>query len=602
MLTSEIRTEGGAPRLYVDGKPATAIAYTTYFEERSAYLDFLKAGYRIFFVNVAMTKLPINSYQTGFTPFRVGVFDNEDEEDYSEFEDAVKKILAACPDAIIVPRIYVSMPRWWTERHPDDVIETNKAGKREILFSEVFRKDGSELLRRIVRHIKEAEYADRVGGWQICGGQTQEWFYPDMKGGLGGGCTAKAYAAWHTEQYGVSAELPAYEEYVYNGNALQTSENARRFVIFANLAVAKTLDIFAKTVKDETARTQIVGAFYGYAYHSGNTPLFGTHGIRSLLDSENLDFFSSPNAYSESRRFGIDWADMLPVDSIKRHGKLCFIECDIRTYLTCAIQDVRPGEYPDDIYRTGDGASVWIGPPTAELSHFALRKCFAHQLTKGSAIWWFDMWGGWYDDPLLMRDIADMKKIYDAELTKKYAPSHPRIVFFADESAFANFRLNTPEILAVEEARTQIGMSGLPCDFWLAEDLEALREGYAAAIFPSPVPSEAGKRAMALCETLGIPYLSASPSHLILTAEEIRAFLKQHGVHLYNDTGDVVYLGEGYIALHSAKGGEKTLSLPAPTHISPVFGAEIPTETTDTIRFTLKENDTALFAIEETNG
>ena len=597
MLTSEIRNNGGAPRLVIDGEITTAIAYTTYFEERSAYLDFLKAGYRIFFVNVAMTKLPINSYETGFTPFRVGVFDEEGKEDYSEFEAAVKKILRACPDAIIFPRIYVSMPRWWTERHPNEVVDTRKAGKREILFSEIFRRDAKELLLRIVRHIKNADYAPRIGGWQICGGQTQEWFYPDMLGGLLGQAAKKAYADWHLCEYGTAAALPSPEDFKAKGSPLQTLENARRYAIFANLAVAKTLDLFAEAVKEETNRAQIVGSFYGYAYHSGNTPLFGSHGIRSLLDSNNLDFFSSPNAYAQGRRFGIDWADMLPVDSITRHGKLCFIECDIRTYLTCAIQDLRPGEYADDMYRTGDGASVWVGPPTALLSRFALRKCFAHQLTKGSAIWWFDMWGGWYDDPMLMQDIEDMKRIYDLEKTKVHEKPLPRVAFFADESAYANLCAGTEEILAVEKSRTEIGLVGIPFDFLLVEDADALADGYSAAVFCAPVPSEAGKRAMDKCKALGIPYLSASLDHPICTAKEIHAFLKQNGVHLYSDEGDVVYLGEGYIALHSDKGGEKLLTLPSMCKICPVFGAEIPAQITQTIRFTLEANDTALFEI-----
>ena len=598
MLKSEIKRAGGKPRLYIEGEEIAAVAYTTYFEERSAYLDFLKAGFRLFFVNVSMTRLPINSYQTGFTPFRVGVFDTEGKEDYSEFEAAVRKILAACPEAIILPRIYVSMPRWWTERHPDDVIETNMAGEREVLFSEVFRRDAKALLLKIVQHIKSADYAPRIGGWQICGGQTQEWFYPDMKGGLGTKAAELAYAAWHKEHYGEAALVPSYEEYSYKGEVRQCSENARRYAIFANLAVAKTLDGFAAAVKEATDKAQIVGSFYGYAYHSGNTPLFGSHGIRSLLDSENLDFFSSPNAYAESRRFGIDWADMIPVDSVRRHGKLSFIECDIRTYLTCAIQDVRPGEYPDWMYRTGDGASVWIGPPTSELSVAALRKCFAHQLTRGSAIWWFDMWGGWFADPALMREIENMKRICEQAMKKESTVTYPRVAFFADEGALANLYENTPEIIGIEESRTAIGSVGTPCDFLLVEDMNALREGYAAAIFPSPIPSEAGERAMALCKSLGIPYLTATASHYALTKEEIRAFLEENGVHLFADAGEVVYFGEGYIALHSDKGGEKVLTLPAPCRVSAIFGADYPETTTDEIRFTLKENDTALFAID----
>ena len=598
MLKSEIRTKNGTPRLYIEGKETTAVAYTTYFEERSAYLDFLAAGFRIFFVNVPMTRLPINSHETGFTPFRVGVFDEEGKEDYSEFEAAVRKILRACPEAIIFPRIYVSMPRWWTERHPDDVADTNKAGKREVLFSEAFRKDAEELLLKIVRHIKSADYAARVGGWQICGGQTQEWFYPDMRGGLGTKAAERAYARYLKEGFGEDGMPPAYEEYESVGDAVQRSENARRYAVFANLAVAKTLEGFAAAVKRETDRTQIVGSFYGYAYHSGNTPLFGSHGIRSLLDSESLDFFSSPNAYAEGRRLGIDWADMIPVDSVKRHGKLPFIECDIRTYLTCAIQELRPGEYADDMYRTGDGASVWVGPPTAQLSLFALRKCFAHQLTRGSAIWWFDMWGGWYDDPCLMDALTEMKAIQETARTKTHERARERVAFFADEEAFAGLLAGTPQILGIEYSRTEVGSLGVPCDFLLVEDMEALREGYAAAIFPSPTPSERGRAAMRLCESLGIPYLTATPAHYALTKEEMRAFLEKSGVHLYAGLGEVVYLGEGYIALHSDQGGEKTLSLPAKHLVRTVFGTDYPDTVTDCIRFTLAPCGTALFEID----
>ena len=71
---------------------------------------------------------------------------------------------------------------------------------------------------------------------------------------------------------------------------------------------------------------------------------------------------------------------MLPVDSVKLHGKLCFIECDIRTHLTRAMQYSRPGVYPEGIYTTEDehgSKTVWSGPDTADLSISALRKAFA---------------------------------------------------------------------------------------------------------------------------------------------------------------------------------------------------------------------------------
>ena len=595
MLKSRIELKNGMPCLYVDGQPTTAMAYTTYFPERNRYQDFIDAGYRIFFMNVSFTTLPINP-DTEFSPFHAGVFEDPQNPDYSGFEEYIREILRACPDAIIFPRIYVSMPKWWCETHHDDVYLTDKGALREVMFSEAFRKDGAEMLVKLIRHIKSSDYAYRVGGWMLCGGSTQEWIYRNYIGDLGN-AAQEPYRLWVKENYGIdNAVLPGREEYDYTGKAWQESENAKRYSIFCNLAMAKTLDIFAETVKKETNFEQVVGAFYGYIYES-HTALFGQCGLRAIIDSPNLDFFSSPNAYTNNRAFGMDWADMMPVDSIREHGKLCFIECDIRTYLTTSVQEARPGEYPDNIY-TQNGASVWAGPPTAKLSREALRKSFAHQITKASAIWWFDMWGGWYDDPLLMKEFSEMKKIYDSDLlSNKSVILSPNVVFFADEQGNSNMMTKSPQRQAIEIVRTALGKTGVPYDSCIVEDADSILERYKAAIFPFPLHSQAGKHAMELCEQMGIPYLATTADDYELTVDEIRDFFKAGGIHFYTEEKDVVYVGNGYIGLHSAIGGTKRLRLPCICNVSSVFGAELPTQTTDCIEFELEENATALFSV-----
>ncbi|MBR7161267.1 MAG: hypothetical protein IKD07_02510, partial [Clostridia bacterium] len=541
---------------------------------------------------------PINSFATGFTPFRTGVFEDPQSPDYSEFEGAVHSILSSCPEAVIFPRIYISMPKWWTEGHPDDVIPTNKGGYREVLFSEAFRKDASELLIRLIAHIQASDYASRVGGWQICGGQTQEWFHYDQNGSLHP-AAEKPYREWAEETYGIrNASLPHAKDFLYTGSAYNECENARRYSVFCNLGVAETVDYFAKAVKRQTKYEQIVGAFYGYAFESNGTVLFGTHALRRLLTSPNLDFFSSPNAYTQNREFGMDWADMIPVDSVKHHGKLCFIECDIRTHLTKSIQEARPNVYPDDMYRTKDGASVWVGPPTAELSREALRKSFAHQLTKASAIWWFDMWGGWYDDPLLMQELAEMKVIYHTERINRKTSLSPEVVFFADEQGYSSLFSQSPHLDAIPNIRTAMGNTGVPYDSHMVEDADSVLKHYKAAVFPMPIASEAGKRAMALCEKMNIPYLTASATHYGLSVEELKAFYKRSEIHIYSEENDVVYVGNGFLALHSAIGGEKRLRLPVPKCVTPVFGAERLERTGNCLIFMLKPNATALFSIE----
>ena len=60
---------------------------------------------------------------------------------------------------------------------------------------------------------------------------------------------------------------------------------------------------------------------------------------------------------------------------------------------------------------------------------------------------------------------------------------------------------------------------------------------------------------------------------------------------------DIVYLGNGYIGLHSATGGRKRLSLPERQSVATVFGADFTAQVTDTIEFDLTKNATALFSI-----
>ena len=133
----------------------------------------------------------------------------------------------------------------------------------------------------------------------------------------------------------------------------------------------------------------------------------------------------------------------------------------------------------------------------------------------------------------------------------------------------------------------------------MVEDAPKILQNYKAAIFPFAFPSEKGKKALALCEQLGIPCLCAAEPQYALTTVQIRAFLENAGVHLYESTGDVVYAGNGYVGIHAATAGEKTLKLPKAMLAMPVFGAETDGEITDTLTFSLEQYETALFALFE---
>ncbi|MBR3767634.1 MAG: hypothetical protein IKL10_05285 [Clostridia bacterium] len=593
MLKTLIKFKNGKPFISIDGELQYPLAYTSYFEECGEYSDFIKSGYKMFFINVSFTDLPINNV-TGFTPFLTGVFEGK-EPQYTEFDNTVNRILSRCPDALIFPRINIAMPRKWIENNTFECVKT-PTGMRESLCSEKFLHDGAELLKTLVLHIRSSDYKDRIAGYQLCGGTTQEWMHHDLFGSFSD-MGLKKFRTWMLENYGIeNAAIPSRELFTKG----IVNETTRRYAEFSNKVVAAAINHFAKVLKEFINNEQIVGAFYGYSAFVGNT-LFGLHGLHHIIDSPYIDFFSSPCAYDNTRQLGVDWGDMIPVDSLKLHGKLAFIECDIRTHLTRRMQDSRPGQYPDDAYALRDAngnKTVWCGPETLDLSLSALRKAFTHQLTKSSAVWWFDMWGGWYHDDKIMDEIKLMKAIADCSVNKNSA-DYPdsQVVLFVDEKAYANIPYSNSLDRTVSDTRVAMGNTGIPFDIFMIEDFSDVINRYKAAIFTSPIPSDSGNKAIKMCKEMNLPYITITEEKTSFSTDELRQFLMQYGIHCYNADGNVVYCGKGFVGIHAVNDGEITISLPKKYKLKPLLGEISPECETDKLLLNMKKYDTAVFEL-----
>ena len=574
----------------IDGELRSPVAYTTYFDECGEWSDFINSGHRIFFVNISFTDLPINN-TTGFTPFRTGVFEG-DTPDYSEFESTVHKILSECPDALIFPRINIAMPRWWINSHPDETVST-PSGARESLFSDLFLRDGERLLREMLKHFRSSDYSHRIAGYQLCGGTTQEWFHHDLFGSISPMGMDK-FRKWAQEEYGIeNIEIPERDDF----NKGISSREIALYYEFSNKMIPLAIEHFARVTKEFAEGSQVVGVFYGYNGFVSD-PLWGTHGLRYIINSPYIDFFSSPCAYDDTRNLGLDWGDMLPVDSIKHHGKLCFIECDIRTHLTRRMQESRPNEYPDDIMSLTlpDGRkSVWSGPDTLELSLSAIRKAFAHQLAKGSGIWWFDMWGGWYHNLEIMNEMQTLREIYEASNTRAVS----EVAFFIDESAYKNIPRGNPLLSAVNNTRVAMGNTGIPFDTYMVEDAKDVLAKYKFAIFSAPISTEEGRHAVEICKSFNIPYIASTEEKPHYSTPELRDILVKSGIHCYNIDNNVIYRGNGVLGIHTQNNGETRISLPQKYRIKPLLGTDVPEQVTDTISLNLPKHSTILFEITE---
>jgi hypothetical protein len=92
-------------------------------------------------------------------------------------------------------------------------------------------------------------------------------------------------------------------------------------------------------------------------------------------------------------------------------------------------------------------------------------------------------------------------------------------------------------------------------------------------------------------------WLSAVPS---LPATALRAIARRAGVHLYVETGDQVIAGRGFLAVHAAWSGERSVRLPRPCRVEDAFTGAVLADGADTFTLRLRTGDTLLARVRET--
>lgn len=543
MPTSRIVKRNGAAYLEVNGNLISGAAYMTYFSDNNCYSDFADAGYKLYSVSVFLGQNYINNAGAleCFTP---GIFDDE-KSDFSRFDLDIKRILDVCPDAMIFPRININPSRKWEEEHPEELTlrgpqNRHPDGKRACIGSELWLNWVKEHLRLFIEHIRKSDFSGNIIGYQLAGGQTEEWYAYDDNGFIG------------------KRSLEKYESYLAKNKKEDTASELYSF--HAKLCADRICELCGY-VKALTDYSLVVGAFYGYTIELVSKKT-AHHALGIMLEREEVDFICSPISYVGYRGAGQDHPYMVPVDSLKLHGKLYFMECDSRTHLS------KP---PFDHPRFNN--PVWYGfekdiTLNSLLMHFS--KCLLH----GHSFWWFDMWGGWFADEDYMRFMRWAKEFAD-ECVGTPMKSMAEVAVFVDEKAY--FELEGGEVSdkVVRQMRLTLGRMGIPYDIYLASDFERVKDRYRAYITLEPCEtvlySEIGASAVADGKLI----VKINGTNADITTKELRELLGFGGVHVISDRDAVIYLCESYLFIHTCESGEYSLALPEGTEIRDAFTSRI---------------------------
>ncbi len=520
-MYSSIKNINGVPTLCANGSPLPGFAYITYRTNNARYEDFAKIGCSLYSVPVFFGSQTINEVSR-FPSIAPGIFDT-DTPDFSIFDRDMEKICTVCPDAYIFPRINMSLPEKWENDHPDECCDSGFTSHRRACFSsDAWAAETKRLLGLFIDHAAASPYRENIVGYQLAGGNTEEWFSFDQKGSIGKRFYEKFEAYRKKNRIPESGEIH--------------DEELRRF---SSVVTAERIMEFAAFAKERTNCRLVIGSFYGYTLECTD-PVSCHHALGMILDCPDIDFICSPVSYADNRPAGIDHACMLPVDSLKAHGKLYFAENDTRTHLSKA-----PNELPH--YNN----PIWFGPEP-EKSREIIASHFARALTHGHAMWWFDMWGGWYADAEYMKLLGDCLEICRDSLTKDRT-SLSEVAVFADETAYSkegcDKRLNY-------QIRKTLGAVGAPYDIYLIDDYESVREKYKFFVFLCPAATSALDKAISDAGEKGIVIDRNNRS---VTPGELRAIFRSHGVHIWHDSAPIVYASGSYLFVDSE---DQTLNVP----------------------------------------
>lgn len=493
----------GALTFTVDGQPFMTPCFETYCPEERYFRQFAETGVRLFSFSTNAAACDYgHSRPTWVAP---------EVYDYSQFDELMARVLAVRPDALVMPRVNLGTPDWWLAAHPGEmeVLDDGATLYREpnrnptlpkgrpfpSLASEKWRGDIGEALRRLILHIQQSPYADRIFGYFLTGLDTEEW-YPWSSGSdhLSGysAPTQAAFRDWLRARYSTdealqaawgtaavtldTAQVPAAQERFDQAQGtfrdLARAMNVVDFYLFYNDLVAETIDHFAAVARQVTGGRKAIGAFYGYLYEFGGDPEYGHNAMARYSRSPNLDFIFVTASYA-GRAAG-SGGDYLrgPAGSMSLHGKLWYHDNDVVSYLAPQVMSRAGLASEGDWSRNLDHYLNVLGyTDSAERTRWMYRRSMGFALCNGAYESYFDLHGGYYDDPALMDEVAWLNRVAEAAAQTDRS-SISRILVVADEAScsYLTFR-NGALASMLRDTQLPLVKLGAPVDHILADDL-----------------------------------------------------------------------------------------------------------------------------------
>lgn len=552
--------------------------------------------------------------------------------DWSSLDRQVSDIVAANPAAGLITMVDLNAPAWWVRlrgwgQRPDTFYELGR-----VAADEVWRRDTAEWLRAFLAYTEE-RHGERIVGYLLACGTTDEWY--DCSRGAESVSRRAAWRQWMVERgrpdpidippVSIREHLshPPFRDPVDDSLAID-------YWRFCHELIGETILHMAAVAQEVLAHRKPLGVFYGYAFELGAGRLLyqGHLDYERVFASPDLDWVVAPGPYMD-RTMGGAGGLMQCVASLRHHGKTYLHEIDHRTHTSAS--EVSPGvAVPGHNQGWRDEAETIAG----------LRREFAIAAVNGASLWWFDMFGHWFEGPAVYAALRRMREIWDT-LSPLDAQSAAEVLVVVDPESALYFD-GDADVGNDLLYRQRFGLyrCGAPHDAVSFGDLASLDlTAYRLVLFPNLFVVDDHK--LEVLETRvcrdgrTVVWVMApgiirngryDPEHIRLlagalpgdepvrtkfegwnsvlvpqpnlSAALLRRLCASAGVHLYSDVEEPLYASRRLLACHTATGGERRFRLPCRCDVRELFTDRAVATAADSFADTLAAPDTVLYHLE----
>jgi hypothetical protein len=475
---------GSFPRLLLHGRPCATQPYLRSWEkypgrEATSFADLCRDYRQQYALGCRLFSFQATCGSDFYIP-EVEVWRGPDSWDWSSFEAFLGFFERECPEAALVPLVYVGAPMWWEGAHPDELLRfadgsceaefsaASGSPRRRCasLASAAWMTAMEDGLRRLV-----GRFGARIDGWFLGSGITYEWGLLGSFGWIDYSAPMQRWwKAWRERRGLPPAPLPSPEERMAGiGDWRSPARHGAAADLQRCLSdlVADRIVRCARTVKEASDGSPVL-VYYGYTLTAREGTGFvgrygaggfqgGHHALRTVLDCPDIDAITSPWSYADRRLGGGDLSAHYPWDSVRLAGKVSWLQDDNRTCRGFPAQGIDTGFEPDLA-----GCVL------------QMRRATARRLVGADEVYRMDLLGGTWDDPVLVEAIRSLDAAA-AAVEDLRAPAAAEVLVVVDEDAVADLALSSPlHLQNVYRQMPQFARMGCPFHVVLASDAERL--------------------------------------------------------------------------------------------------------------------------------